>query len=92
MKKELQPLVRPIKPIEPKPNDSKYPKDRKSMRDMTLEEVENIPYIKDAKQYKKDLAKYEKDFELYEQTKFIRLIKNASEEYILKKYKIIKKD
>ena len=65
---------------------------RTDITNVSVEEIENIPYIKDAKQYKKDLAKYEKDFELYEQTKFIRLIKNASEEYILKKYKIIKKD
>ena len=38
------------------------------------------------------MEKYENDMEVYEQIKLIRLIKNATEKYILKKYKIIKKD
>lgn len=87
----MEKLEKPKKPIEPKPNDKKYPKDRKSMRDMTKEEVDNIPFIKDYKKWQKDIVQYEKDLELYEQTKLIRLIKNADIKFILKKYKIIKR-
>ena len=83
-------MEKPKKPIEPKPDDKKYPKDGKSMRDMTREEVENIPFIKDHKQYVKDLVQYEKDLELYEQTKFIRLIRSATDKFILNNYKIVK--
>ena len=84
-------MEKPKKPIQPKPNDKKYINDRGvSMRNMTMEEAEARPFIKDYRQYEIDLAKYEKDIELYEQIKLIRLIKNATEKYILNNYKIVK--
>ena len=58
---------------------------------MTPDEIENIPYIKDCKQYKKDKAQYDIDIEVYEQLKLIKIVKNNSEKNILKKYKIIKR-
>ncbi len=84
-------MPKPKKPVEPNIRDKgRYPDREKSMRDMTMEEVENIPFIKDSKQYKKDKAKYDKDMELYTQLKFIKLIKAGSVKLILKKYRIIK--
>lgn len=83
---KLPPLAKPKKPVEP--NIKSYPRSSRTMADMTQEEIENIPYIKDYKKYQKDKAKYDIDIELYEQRKLIRFIKNADEKLILKKYKI----
>ena len=88
---KLGEMIKPIKPIEPKPNDAKYPKDRKSMREMTPEEVENIPFIKDHKKYRADLEKYNTDIEIYEQIKLIKLIKNSTEKYCLNNLKVTRK-
>ena len=53
---KLPELVKPKKPVEPNIKD--YPRSSKSMADMTKEEVEAIPFIKDSKQYQKDEKKY----------------------------------
>ena len=43
-------MEKPKKPIEPDIWDKgRYPNDNRSMRDMTPEEIENIPFIKDHK-------------------------------------------
>ena len=84
-------MEKPKKPIEPNINDKgRYPDTHRSMRNMTPEEIENIPYIKAYKQYALDKAQYDKDIQVYEQIKLIRLVKNASEKYCLKKLKIEK--
>lgn len=83
-------MEKPKKPVEPNIFDKgRYPNREKSMQDMTPEEIENIPFIKDSKKYKKDKAKYDVDIELYTQLKFIKIIKVAKEKLILKKFKII---
>ena len=84
-------MEKPKKPIEPNIADkTKYPVREKSMRQMTHEEVEAIPYIRDYKKYQKDKIQYDKDIEIYTQLKYIKLIKVAKERLILEKYKIIK--
>ncbi len=84
-------MEKPIKPIQPSISDKgRYPDRDRSMSDMTPKEIENIPFIRDSKQYAKDKAKYDIDIELYEQLKLIKFVKVASEKLILKKYKIIK--
>ncbi len=83
-------MEKPKKPIEPNINDKgRYPKRDKTMKGMTMEEIDNIPYIRDYKQYQKDKAKYDIEIELYNQLKYIKIIKIAKEKLILKKYKII---
>ena len=85
-------MEKPKKPTEPNINDKgRYPNRGKSMRDMTPAEIENIPFIRDSKQYKKDKAQYDIDIEIYEQIKLIKIVKNNSEKSILKNYKIIKR-
>jgi hypothetical protein len=84
-------MEKPKRPTEPNIKDwTKYPDKGKSMRDMTHEEVENIPYIRDCKKYQKDLAQYLIDIEIYTQLKYIRIIQNAKEKKILEKFKITK--
>lgn len=78
-------LEKPVKPIEPKPNDSKYKGCALSTDDW------DSPFVVDYKKYQKDIKKYEEQLEIYEQTKLIRFIKNADEKLILKKFKITKK-
>lgn len=83
-------MEKPKKPIEPNIMDkTKYPI-HGSMRDMTPGEVDNLPYIRDYKQYQKDKIQYDKDIEIYTQLKYIKIIKVAKEKKILEKFKITK--
>lgn len=84
-------MEKPKRPTEPNIKDkTKYPLNEKSMRDMTHDEVEAIPYIRDCKKYQKDKEKYDIDIEIYNQLKYIKIIKNSKEKKILEKFKIIK--
>jgi len=83
-------MEKPKKPTEPNIKDkTKYPV-HGSMRGMTHQQVEDLPYIRDYKQYQKDKIQYDKDIEIYTQLKYIKLIKVAKERLILEKFKIIK--
>lgn len=85
-------MEKPKKPIEPNWKDYPTPKEPNAKNYLGQPLFQKLDWIKDTEQYQKDMEKYEKDMEVYEQIKLIRLIKNATEKYILKKYKIIKKD
>lgn len=87
----MEKLIKPVKPIYPDIKDKgRYPLRTKSMRDMSLEEIENIPYIRDCKKYKKDKEKYDIDIALYDQRKAIQFIKVANERLCMKHYTITK--
>ncbi len=86
-------MEKPKKPTKPNPSDMvKYPdpktKEGKNYLGNPIY-LPNMDYIRDYKKYQKDVIKYETDIELYEQKKLIKLVKNANEKLILKKYKII---
>ncbi len=86
-------MEKPKKPIQPNPSDKvKYPdpktKEGKNYLGNPIY-LSNMDYVRDCKKYQQDILKYEIELDLYEQKKLIRLIKNANEKLILKKYKII---
>ncbi len=81
-------IERPIKPIEPDINDKKKYPPHGSMRNMTQEEVEKLPFIVDSEKYRKDKEKYDKDFAIWEQFRFIEDIKRSSVKLCMKKYTI----
>ncbi len=87
-------MEKPKKPIEPNHSDKvKYPQPKTKEGKNYLGHAIYLPnadWLRDVEQYQKDMKQYEKDIVLYEQIKFIRLIKNASEKYILKTFTITK--
>jgi len=74
-------LVKPRKPIEPNVKD--YPR--------ATPVNEKSPFVIAYRAYQKEMEQYVIALEIYEQTKLIRLIKNAKIDFILRKYKIIKR-
>ena len=86
-------MEKPKKPIYPNHSDKiKYPQPKtKEGRNYLGQPIylPNADWIRDVRQYEKAVKQYEIDLELYEQNKLIRLVKNASEKLILKKYRII---
>lgn len=87
-------LVKPIRPVEPDVTDRvKYPRPESKQGTNSYGQaiyLANHDFISDYHKYQKALVKYEKDLEKYYQLKHIHMIKAAKEDYILKKYKIIK--
>ncbi len=84
-------MEKPKKPIEPKVEDYPTPKEPNAKNVFGEPLYLKLDYVIDYKQYEKDLEKYKADIEKYEQLKFIKIIKNATETYCLKSFKIIKK-
>ena len=82
-------MEKPIKPIEPKIETYPTPKESNGKNYLGQPLYQKLDWVRDYQQYEKDLKKYNSDMETYEQIKLIKLIKNATEKYILKKYKII---
>ncbi len=87
----MENLTKPKKPIEPNWKDFPTPKEPNGKNYLGQPIYQKTEYFEAYKKWQKDMVKYEQDLELYEQTKLIRLIKNADIKYILKKYKIVKK-
>lgn len=95
-------MEKPKIPIEPDIRDkTKYPLDERPMRDMTMEESENTPFIRDYRKYQKDKDEYPKLLERWEQLKFSKIIMNMTKDLkpgredriqkkIIEKFKIIK--
>ena len=74
-------MEKPIKPIEPRPQD--FPREYGFS-------LTDSPFVVAHKKYQRDLARYYENLELYEQTKLINFVKVADIKLILKKYKITK--
>ena len=84
-------MEKPKKPIEPNIKNYPIPKEPNGENYLGEPIYQRLDYIRDYKQFQKDLDKYNDDMETYEQLKFIRLIKNATEKYCLKSFKITKR-
>jgi hypothetical protein len=84
-------MEKPKKPIEPNIKNYQIPKEPNGKNYLGEPIYQRLDYIRDYKQFQKDLDKYNADMETYEQLKFIRLIKNATEKYCLKSFKITKR-
>ncbi len=89
MKKISQNMEKPKKPIEPKWEKYDTPVEPTGKNHLGNNVFEKLDFINDYKKYQKSLEKYEKDLEMWNQLKMIKLIRNAKDEYILRKFKII---
>lgn len=83
-------MEKPKKPIEPNWKDYPTPKEPNAKNYLGKPLFVKTDWINDMDKYKKDMEKYEQDMKVYEQIKLIRLVKNASEKYILKNLTITK--
>lgn len=83
-------MEKPKKPIEPNWKDYPTPKEPNAKNYLGKPLYQKTEYFEAYEKYQKDMEKYEKDMNVYTQLKFIRLIKNASEKYILKTFTINK--
>jgi len=83
-------MEKPKKPIEPKWEDYPTPKEPNAKNHLGQPLYQKLDWVRDIEKYQKDMKQYEKDMEVYTQLKFIRLIKNSSEKYVLKTFTIIK--
>lgn len=84
-------MEKPIKPIEPNIKNYSKPKEPNGKNHLGEPIYQRLDYVRDCKKFQKDLDKYNSDMELYEQLKRIKLIKNATDKWILKTFKIVKK-
>ena len=84
-------MEKPQKPIEPNIKDYPIPKEPTGINHLGIPIYQRLDYVRDYEQWRKDLDKFNTDMEVYEQIKLIRLIKNATEKYCLKTFKINKK-
>jgi len=84
-------MEKPKKPIEPNIKDFPIPKEPNGVNYKGDPLYLRLDYFEAHDKWKKQHEKYKKDLELYEQIKLIRLMKNATEKYILKNYTITKK-
>jgi len=84
-------MAKPKKPIEPSIKDYPSPKEPTGKNFLGQPIYERLDYVEAYKKFQKEMDKWVSDMEVYEQIKFIRLIKNAKEEYCLKKFKITKR-
>lgn len=82
---------KPIKPIEPRHRDFPEPKEPNAYNHQGEPIKVNHDFIDAYHKWQKDVKQYEEDLEEWEQKKLIRLVKNAKEDYIFKKYKIVKR-
>jgi hypothetical protein len=83
-------MEKPKKPVEPNWRDYPTPTESNGENYLGKPLYTKLDYVKDLEKYYKDYTKYQEDMEIYEQLKFIKLIKNATEKYCLKTFKIIK--
>lgn len=83
-------MEKPKNPIEPKIKDYLIPTKPNGKNYLDEPISQRLDWIRDYKKYEKDLKQYNRDMEVFEQLKFIRLIKNASEKYCLKSFRITK--
>jgi hypothetical protein len=84
-------MEKPKKPIEPNIKNYPIPKEPNGKNYLGVPIYQRLDYIRDCKKFQKDLDKYDSEMEVYEQSKLIRLIKNATEKYCLKTFKITKR-
>ena len=82
---------KPNKPTEPLWEDFKTPILPNGTNYLGDPLFQKLDWIEAKKKYDKELKKYEADLENYEQTKLIRLIRNSTEKYCLKAFKIMKR-
>lgn len=89
-----------IKPITEKPKMPQEPQCSDKVKYPNTHKIKNFlghpiwaaneNYIQDYRKYQKDMERYKLDLEIYEQTKLIKLVKNADIKLILRKYRITK--
>ncbi len=82
---------KPKKPIEPLWKDFQTPILPNGTNHLGEPLFQKLDWVEAKKKYDKELKKYEADLETYEQTKLIRLIKNSTEKYCIKAFKITKR-
>jgi len=87
----MKKLTRPEKPIKPNIRDYPLPKEPNGKNFLNEPIYQRLDYVEAYKKFQKEMDKWVDDMEIYEQLKFIRLIKNAKEDYCLKKLKITKR-
>ncbi len=81
-------MEKPIKPIEPNIKDYPAPKISNAVNSEGMPLFLRLDYHLAYKKYQIDKAKYDIDIEKYNQLKLIKLVKNATEKWILKNVKI----
>lgn len=84
-------MTKPKKPTEPVLMNYPIPEKPTGVNYAGEPIYQNLDFIRDYKKYLKDIDNYNSEIEIYEQVKLIKLIKNSTEKYCLKKLKITKR-
>lgn len=87
----MKKMEKPKRPIEPNIKNYPLPKEPNGKNYLREPIFQRLDYIKDYEKFQKEMNKYNSEMEIYEQLKLIKLIKNSTEKYCLKNFKITKK-